>query len=46
MFSFERDLLGYLSLENIRGFTAPGSENGAAKKPDDLRKFGASLAYP
>lgn len=46
MFSFERDLFGYLCLENIGDFLPSGSENGAGKKSDDLRKFGASLAYP
>lgn len=43
MFSFEGDFLGYLGLENMGVFTAHGSENGSAKKLDELRKFGASL---
>ena len=43
MFSFEGDFLGYLGLENMGVFTAHDSENGSAKKLDELRRFGASL---
>lgn len=43
LFSYEGDFIEYLGLENMGVFTAHGAENGAAKKLNELRKFGAEL---
>lgn len=43
LFSFKGDFLDYLGLEDMGVFTAHGMENGAEKKKDELKKFGAYL---
>lgn len=43
MFSYRGDFLDFLGLEDMGVFTAHGSENGSAKKRQELMAFGASL---
>lgn len=43
LFSYNGDFLDYLGLEGMGVFTAYGTENGSAKKLEELRAFGASL---
>lgn len=46
MFSFEGDFLGYLRLENMRVYTAHGSENGSVRKLDDEKIIHAAKRKP
>lgn len=43
VFSFKGDFTGYLGLEDMGVYTACGTENGSAKKLEELREFGRSL---
>lgn len=43
IYSYQGDFLDYLGLENMGVFTAYGSQNGSARKLEELRMFGEAL---